>query len=261
MSLQITAPRRTLRRLGLAVAASTVAVIALPLPAQAHVEVQPGAVPGGDFAVVALRVPNERDDAATTKVRVILPRTPALGSVQTTAMPGWATRTVTRKLAKPIDMFGAKVDRVVSEVTWTATQGGVRPGQFQDFELSLGQLPTSGRLVFTALQTYGDGEVVRWNEVSADAAVEPEHPAPTLTLTAPEAEEGAADAGASGATAGSSPEGSAGVDVAVSAQATKAAKAAVAAQADDTPVLPTVLSAAALLVAVGAAGLAWRRGR
>jgi periplasmic copper chaperone A len=261
MSFTNAGPRRTLRRLGLAVAASTVAVIALPLSAQAHVEVQPEAVPGGDFAVVAFRVPNERDDAATTKLRVILPTKPALGSVQTTAMPGWSTRTVTRKLAKPITMFGAKVDQVVSEVTWTATQGGVRPGQFQDFQLSLGQLPTSGRLVFTALQTYGDGQVVRWNEVSADSAVEPEHPAPSLTITAPEAEGSAAEpAGDSGAGAS---EGGAGADVAVAAKAaSKATKAAKAAEAaDSTPVLPTVLSAAALLVAVAAAGLAWRRGR
>jgi uncharacterized protein YcnI len=256
-----TTPRRTVRRLGLALAASTVAVIAFPMSAQAHVEVQPGAVPGGDFAVVALRVPNERDDAATTKLRVILPRNPALGSVQTTEMPGWSVRTVSRKLAKPIDMFGAKVDKVVSEVTWTATQGGVRPGQFKDFELSLGQLPASGRLVFTALQTYGDGQVVRWNEVSTGGGAEPEHPAPSLTLTAPEEEGSAGDSGSSASAAGDSSEGSAGADVAVSAQATKAAKAAVAEQADSTPVLPTVLSGAALLVAVAAAGLAWRRGR
>src|SRR3954447_16910445 len=253
--------RRTPRRLGLAVAVAAVSVIALPLPAQAHVEVQPEQVAGGDFAVIAVRVPNERDDAATTKLHVILPRTQPLGSVQTTAMPGWTARTVTRKLAKPIEVFGAEIDRVVSEVTWTATGGGVRPGQFQDFPLSLGQLPDSGRLVFTALQTYGDGQVVRWNEVSADGGAEPEHPAPSLALTAPEEEGSAGDSGSAASAAGDSSEGSAGADVAVSAQATKAAKAAVAEQADSTPVLPTVLSGAALLVAVAAAGLAWRRGR
>src|SRR5689334_7002024 len=145
--------RRTATRLAVALTAAGAAVVALPLAAQAHVEVQPGAVPGGDFAVVALRVPNERDNASTTKLQVILPQNRPLGSVQTTAMPGWKVQTATRKLAKPIQMFGAKVDRVVSQVTWTATQGGVRPGQFQDFELSLGQLPKSGSLTFTALQT------------------------------------------------------------------------------------------------------------
>jgi uncharacterized protein len=236
--------RRTATRLAVALTAAGAAVVALPLAAQAHVEVQPGAVPGGDFAVVAFRVPNERDNASTTRLRVILPQNRPLGSVQTTAMPGWKVQTATRKLAKPIQMFGAKVDRVVSQVTWTATQGGVRPGQFQDFELSLGQLPKSGKLTFTALQTYSSGEQVRWNEVSADGAAEPEHPAPTLQITAP-AEEG------SSATEQAS-------DTSSNAQ-----QSDVAAAPDNSgvPVLPTVLSSAALVVALAAAALAFRRTR
>lgn len=237
--------RRTATRFAIALTAAGAAVVALPLAAQAHVEVQPGAVPGGDFAVVAFRVPNERDNASTTKLQVILPQNRPLGSVQTTAMPGWKVQTATRKLAKPIQMFGAKVDRVVSRVTWTATQGGVRPGQFQDFELSLGQLPKSGSLTFTALQTYSSGEQVRWNEVSADGAAEPEHPAPTLQITAP-AEEG------SSATEQTS-------DRSSNTQQSDVA----AASSDDgaVPVLPTVLSSAALIVALAAAALAFRRSR
>ena len=38
------------------------------------------------------------------------------------------------------------------------------------------------------MQTYSDGKVVNWNEVSADESVEPEHPAPTLALTAADGE-------------------------------------------------------------------------
>jgi uncharacterized protein YcnI len=237
--------RRTATRLALGLAAAGAAVVALPLAAQAHVEVQPGAVPGGDFAVVALRVPNERDDASTTKLRVILPQDHPLGSVQTTAMPGWKVQTATRKLAKPIEMFGAKVDRVVSQVTWTATQGGVRPGQFQDFELSLGQLPKSGQLTFTAIQTYSGGEQVRWNEVSADGAAEPEHPAPTLQITAPTEEGFSTTEPAS--------------DKSSNTQQSNVA----ASSTDDggVPVLPTVLSSAALIVALAALGLALRRSR
>jgi Domain of unkown function (DUF1775) len=45
-------------------------------------------------------------------------------------------------------------------VRWTATGGGIRPGQFQDFNLSLGQLSESSELVFHALQTYSSGETV-----------------------------------------------------------------------------------------------------
>ena len=248
MSTKHTAVRRTATRLGLALAAAGVGVIALPLSAQAHVEVQPGEVAGGDFSVVAFRVPNERDDASTTKLQVILPQDQPLGSVQTTAMPGWKVQTATRKLDKPIEMFGAKIDSVVSQVTWTATQGGVRPGQFADFELSLGQLPKTGRLNFTALQTYSDGQLVRWNEVSADGSTEPEHPAPSLLLTPPEDEGAASNEQTSDQSSSDT-------------QSQSDTAAASEADNDSVPVLPTVLAAVALVVALAAAGLAWRRGR
>jgi len=39
-------------------------------------------------------------------------------------------------------------------------------------------------LVFKAIQTYSNKEVVRWIEVQADGAEEPENPAPVLALTA-----------------------------------------------------------------------------
>jgi periplasmic copper chaperone A len=247
MSTTNTAVRRTATRLALALSAAGVGVIALPMSAQAHVSIDPGEVAGGGFAVVAFRVPNERDDASTTRVRVILPQDQPLGSVQTTAVPGWRVQTATRKLDEPIEMFGAKLDTVVSQVTWTATAGGVRPGQFEDFELSLGQLPESGRLNFTALQSYSSGEQVRWNEVAADAATEPEHPAPSLLLTAP-SDEGAGNEQAS--------------DESTGGTESQSNVSAVSDPDDEgVPVLPTVLSAAALVVALGAAGLAWRRGR
>ena len=246
MSITVATARRAAARLGVTLAAAGVGVVAFPLAAQAHVEIQPGQVEGGDFSVVAFRVPNERDDASTTKLRVVLPKDQPLGSVQTTATPGWRVTTTTRKLDKPIEMFGAKLDKVVSQVTWTATDGGIRPGQFEDFELSLGQLPKSGKLVFTATQTYSSGERVLWNEVSQDPSTEPEHPAPTLDVTAAatESDSGGQDTGAG------------------SAETTADTQAA-SAQTEDgsTPVLPTVLSAAALVVALGAAALAFRRGR
>ena len=146
--------RRTLGRVGIGIGATVAAILALPGIAQAHVTVQPGTAEGGGFSVVAFRVPNERDDASTTQLRVTLPQDQPIGSVQTTPVPGWKVTTATRHLDKPIEMFGEQLDTVVSEVTWTATDGGIRPNQFQDFNLSLGQLPESGELVFNALQTY-----------------------------------------------------------------------------------------------------------
>src|SRR3954471_7875696 len=187
--------RRTARRVGLVPGAGFLASFALTGVAAAHVEIQPESVPGGSFSVFAFRVPNESDSARTVVLKVLLPPKQAIASVQTTAIPGWTATTQSRKLPQPIENDdGEQVTSVVSQVTWRATGGGIAPGQYQDFDLSLGPLPAAGKLVFNAVQTYSDGSVVNWNEVSANKSVEAEHPAPTLTLTAAEDE---SDAGPS----------------------------------------------------------------
>jgi periplasmic copper chaperone A len=219
---------------------ATAAAVAFPAAASAHVSVQPATVEGGGVAVVSFRVPNERDDASTIKVRVVLPVDRPLGSVQTTPVPGWRITTKSRALDEPIELFGSEVSSVVSEVTWSATNGGVRPGQFQDFDLSLGQLPESGQLVFKALQTYSSGDQVNWNQVAVDDSVEPEHPAPVLTLTAPTDDEAAATAGD-----------------ATSPSATDTS-------GDDEGshwALPVGLSVVSLVVSLAAMALAWTLGR
>jgi periplasmic copper chaperone A len=237
-------PRHTLARVGIGIGATVAAILALPGIAQAHVTVQPGTAEGGGFSVVAFRVPNERDDASTTQLRVTLPKDQPIGSVQTTPVPGWKVSTATRHLDKPIEMFGEQLDTVVSEVTWTATGGGIRPGQFQDFNLSLGQLPESGEVVFNTLQTYSSGEKVNWNQVSADPSVEPEHPAPILTITPAAAGEGSAATNKGSQT---------GQDEQVSS----------ATQSDNVPgsILALILSGVALVLSVFAVVLAWRRSR
>ena len=229
--------RRIVTRVGVGIGAAVAAMLALPGLAQAHVTVQPGTAEGGGFSVVAFRVPNERDDASTTQLKVTLPQDQPIGSVQTTPIPGWKITTTTRHLDKPIEMFGEQLDTVVSEVTWTATEGGIGPGQYQDFSLSLGQLPESGQLVFNALQTYSGGEKVNWNQVSADPSVEPEHPAPILTITPASAGSGATDQG--------------GQQVAPAAQS----------KPGSDLTLPLVVSGAALVLSLVAVILAWRRGR
>lgn len=222
--------------------AAIVATIALPEIAQAHVTVQPGTAEGGSFSAVAFRVPNERDDANTTKIQVVLPTDQPIGSVQTRPMQGWKITTQKRHLAQPIDFFGTKLDSVVSKITWTATDGGLRPGQYNDFNVSLGPLPKSGSLAFRALQTYSSGEQVNWNEVAVDPSVEPEHPAPTLTLTAAAPKADTSDTAATDAKAADQ-------------------KAAPAAQSDSTSTVTVVLAGAALLVSLVTAAFAWRRRR
>jgi uncharacterized protein YcnI len=217
------------------------ALVASGVPAMAHVSIQPESVEGGGYAVVSLRVPNERDDAATTRVRLVLPTDKPLGSVQTTPVPGWRVTTEQRRLDEPLEVEGATITTVVSEVTWTAVDGGVRPGQFQDFPLSLGRLPDAGELVFRAVQTYATGERVTWNEVAVDAAAEPEHPAPVLTLTPPRPAPGAVGASVGDGTA------------------SEAAGRPAAAGSEDSSALPLALSVLALATALLALGVGLKR--
>ncbi|MEU8993468.1 YcnI family protein [Streptomyces caniferus] len=202
----VSSPRRLARRLPLVGAAAAGSVLLLAGPAFAHVSVQPaGTAAKGGFATVNFKVPNEKDDASTVKLEVTLPTDHPLASVMPQPVPGWKVSVTKAKLAKPIEMEGEKITEAPSKITWTADGKGVEPGQFQQFPLSVGQLPKDAdQLVFKALQTYDDKEVVRWIEPTKEGAPEPENPAPVLKLSAAQ-EDGHGAAGAddkSGATAG-----------------------------------------------------------
>ncbi|MFD1661321.1 YcnI family protein [Streptomyces caeni] len=183
-------------RLAAAGAAAASAVLVLSAPASAHVSVQPNgeAVQGG-YTTVGFQVPNERDNASTTRLEVSLPPDHPLASVMPQPVEGWTVRITKSKLDKPVAVHGLTIDEAVTKVTWTATGKGIEPGYFQNFPLSIGPLPQdTGRLVFKALQTYSDNEVVRWIEPQQEGREEPQDPAPVLELTA-------ASTGRDGATA------------------------------------------------------------
>jgi len=169
-----------------------IAVLALVVPASAsaHVTLQPEEAAAGDFTVLDVRVPNERDDAATTKVEVQLPSGFVFASYQ--PVPGWSVEVKQQKLAKPVKTDDGELTSEVREMIWTADgkAAGVQPGQFQDFPISV-QIPgeAGDTLTFKALQTYDDGEVVRWI-----GAPESEHPAPQVAVTEGSEEHGEAAA-------------------------------------------------------------------
>jgi periplasmic copper chaperone A len=162
-------------------AAFVVAILALAPAAAAHVTLQPSEAPAGGFTRLDVRVPNERDNADTTKVVVQMP--PGFLSVSTEPVPGWNIDVTMRKLDQPVEQFGEQVTEEVDRITFSG--GAIRPGEFQDFGLSLA-VP-EGRpgtmLTFKSLQTYSNGEVVRWI-----GPPDSEEPAPQVELTADEEE-------------------------------------------------------------------------
>ncbi|KUL26880.1 YcnI family protein [Streptomyces regalis] len=175
-------------RIAAASALAGTAVLALSAPAFAHVSVQPeGTAAKGGYAVVDFKVPNERDNASTTKLEVNFPTDHPLASAMPEAINGWDIKVTKSKLDKPIEMHGEKISEAVSKITWTATGDGIKAGFFQKFPVAVGQLPEDAdELVFKAIQTYSNKEVVRWIEVPQDGQEEPENPAPVLELSAAE---------------------------------------------------------------------------
>ena len=167
-------------------AALVVGVVAMAaLPATAHVSVTPSSAPKGGFEVLSFNVPNEEQAANTVKLEVTIPTKYPIAFVRLQPMPGWTSTVEKTTLAKPVTTDDGQVTEAVSKVTWTATDGGLLPGQFDLFTISAGPLPTkTGKLTFKAVQTYSNGEVVSWIQQTVKGAPEPEHPAPTLTLTA-----------------------------------------------------------------------------
>jgi uncharacterized protein YcnI len=176
--------RRTAVALAAGAAVAT-AVLGFAGPASAHVTVNPADAAQGGYGRFAFRVPNESDTAATTKVEVVLPENAPVGSVSTMPVPGWTVTVEKRKVDPPVEVHGSQLSEVVSKLTWTAAAGGgVEPGEFQEFAVSMGPLPQTDRMVFKTLQTYSDGNVQRWIEEPTPGGGESESPAPVLTLAA-----------------------------------------------------------------------------
>lgn len=169
----------------LALGAVATAVLGFAAPASAHVTVDPQEATQGGYGRFAFRVPNESDTASTTKLEVVLPENAPVGSVSTMPVPGWTVAVEKRKVDPPVEVHGSQLSEVVSKITWTAAgAAGVKPGQFQEFPVSMGPLPQAETMVFKTLQTYSDGNVQRWIEEPLPGGEEPETPAPVLTLTA-----------------------------------------------------------------------------
>ena len=171
---------RTLAGLAGAVAAA----LLVASPAAAHVTVNPREAEQGSFAKLTFRMPTERDIASSVQLEVTFPERQPLSSVSVKPQLGWAYRVDKVKLPKPVEVEGRQITETVSKITWTAQPGfQVKPGEFAEFEVSAGRLPADEQMVFKAIQTYDNGEVIRWIEEAAPGSTaRPERPAPVLSL-------------------------------------------------------------------------------
>jgi uncharacterized protein YcnI len=173
-----------------ALVGSLVAALVLAPAAAAHVTLNPGEWEAGGFARFAVRVPNERTNANTTEITMQFPESVIEASFQPVA--GWERTIEMAALDEPIVEEGEEpITQRIASVTWSG--GAIRPGEFQEFGVSFQVPETPGEsLMFPSIQTYSNGEIVRWIDPDPEA----ETPAPQVAVLAAEEEgEAAAPAG------------------------------------------------------------------
>src|ERR1044072_8991389 len=105
----------------------------------------------GKFTCLNVSHPNERDDAATTKVQLQLPDGFAEASYE--PVPGWKVKVEKAKLKEPIKTDDGDLSEGVKLITGSSPRG-IPAGAFQDFGLSV-QVPgkAGDTLTFKAIQS------------------------------------------------------------------------------------------------------------
>ena len=153
--------------------------------AAAHVEITPSSLPKGGDAMFSFSVPNEEQGANTIGFEVTFPTKTPIASVQREthdrlddhdrddeARQADAPPTTVRSPRRCRRSRGPRPP--AASHRGSSTSSRCRPARSP-------RRPS--KLEFKALQTYNDGTIVRWIDPVVKGTPEPEHPAPTVTLT------------------------------------------------------------------------------
>jgi uncharacterized protein YcnI len=175
----------SIRRISLRTAITATAALALaiaaPMAASAHVTATPSSTAAGSYSVITFGIGHGCSGSPTTKVAITLPA--GITAATPTVNPNWKIEKV-------------KSGDAVTQVVYTAVTP--LPDGYRDelsFQVKLPADAAGKTLSFPALQTCAAGET-NWNEPLKADGTEPEHPAPTVVVTAAAADAHAHDAAA-----------------------------------------------------------------
>ena len=183
---------------------------AFAAPAGAHIQVRPTQAAPDDAVLFEVLVPDERQKA-TTKVEVAVPKDVLPFSFED--KPGWTRKNTLNP------------DGSIRTIVW---RGRIGPEGFARFTFLASTPPKPGPIAWKAIQTYADGQKVRWI-----GTPDSEQPAAVTQVSKTTARQNAGGENAKGA-------------------GTPAAAAAPAETASETDTLGRVLGIAALAVALAA---------
>ncbi|NPC91533.1 DUF1775 domain-containing protein [Bacillus sp. WMMC1349] len=117
------------------------------VPASAHVTIKPKESATGSWETYTMKVPVEKN-IATTKVVLSMPK--GVEFQQYEPVQGWKVISETGKNGKVI------------RVTWEAKNGGIKPGEFQQFTFTAKNPDKEQKAAWDAYQYYKDGSIVEW---------------------------------------------------------------------------------------------------
>ncbi|USB33692.1 YcnI family protein [Paenibacillus sp. YPG26] len=219
--------------------------------ASAHITVKPSASKPKAYETYTLKIPVEKE-VPTVKIAIKVPAGVDFKNYQ--PVPGWKVETVKDDAGR------------ITTVTWAAEgDGGIEPGQFQQFNFVAKNPDKETSIAWDAYQYYKDGTIVEW---TGDGGESP-HSVTTVSASADASaasdsghdDHGAAAPDNQSSTAAEAP--AAGTETAGSATNTASPATDTAASATDTAVqassgsssaqtLSIVLSAAALATSLAA---------
>lgn len=124
----------------------TLSLVGFTAEASAHVSVKPAESAAGSWETYTMKVPVEKNEPTT---KVVLKMPAGVEFQQYQPIPGWKTSV-------------SKHDDKAVSVTWEAKDGGIQPGQFQQFTFVAKNPEKSGDAAWDAYQYYKDGSIVEW---------------------------------------------------------------------------------------------------
>lgn len=219
--------------------------------ALAHVTVQPNEAVAGSFSRFVVRVPNESEEASTTKIKVSLP---PMASVRFEPKEGWNRQEKIVEFEEPLEAFGQEITEGVGSVTWSG--GNIAPGEFLEFGFSAAMPEGETTLTFEILQTYSDGEVAKWT-----GAPDSESPAAQIHTFDIGAEEGEGQLAVLARLAAAQEDEAAEGETPAPSQTEEIADVAAGddSEDDDDSMLPLILSGLALVASLAALAMAAKK--
>jgi uncharacterized protein YcnI len=147
----------------LAAACGVAAALVVVASASAHARINPSVSLSNELQLYSLAVPTEKENAATTKIVLTLPKGFSIDSF--VPSPGWK---------RVLQQTGSGENAVIQKVTWS---GGKTPTEEDSLFQFLAQPAGTGTYTFQVQQTYSDGSVVSWSGPESSEA-----PAPTIKV-------------------------------------------------------------------------------